>query len=86
MLVSFGDFTFVDPEDASVGISGTGFELDAEWNGLSITGDVPATHVELDLPATEIHDVSIFNSLVPETTGFGFESGSRNRPIQARNQ
>ena len=76
MKVSFGDFTFIDPEDASVGISGTGFQVDAEWNGLSITGAVPATHVELDLPATEIHDVSIFNSLIPDTTGSVFASGT----------
>jgi hypothetical protein len=74
--VDFGEFEFVDPDDGSVAISGTGFELDAEWNGLSITGAEPAAHVELDLPAARIHDVGTFNTLIPEATALVLESGT----------
>jgi len=76
MQIEFGEFQFVDPEDGSVDISGTGFKLAAEWNGLSIRGDKPAAHVELDLPAAEIHDVGTFNSLIPEETALTIESGT----------
>lgn len=76
MQVDFGEFRFVDPDDGSVDISGTGFELDAEWNGLSITGDEPAAHVELDLPPAEIHDVGTFNSLIPDAAALTIESGT----------
>lgn len=54
----------------------SGFELEAEWNGLSITGDEPAAHVALDLPPAEIHDVGkghlAFGDL--DLTGNGFET------------
>lgn len=76
LQIDFGDFQFVDPEEGSVDISGTGLELDAEWNGFSIAGTKPAIRVELDLPVAEIHDVSTFNSLIPEATALAFESGT----------
>ena len=74
--IAFGDFQFVDPEDGSVDISGTGLELDAEWNGLSIGAAKPASHVDVVLPLAQIHDVSTFNSLIPEATDLDFKSGT----------
>ncbi len=74
--ISLGDFRFVDPEDGSVDISGTGLEVQAEWTGLSIGAAKPASHVDFVLPPARIHDVSTFNSQFPEATGLKFESGS----------
>ena len=76
MHVDFGDFQFVDPDDSSVDISGTGISLDAEWNGFSITGNVPASSVAFELPAAEIHDVSTFNALIPDDAAFSLDSGT----------
>ena len=76
MHVELGAFKFVDPDDGSVDISGTGIALDAEWNGLSIAGHVPASSVALDLPTAEIHDVRTFNALIPEKSSLAIESGT----------
>ena len=76
MHVEFGGFQFVDPDDDSVDISGTGIALDAEWSGFSIAGTVPASLVGLDLPTAEIHDVSTFNALIPDDAGLAFDSGT----------
>ena len=76
MHIDFGGFQFVDPDDGSVDISGTGIALDAEWNGLSIDGTVPAALVGLDLPTAEIHDVSTFNALIPDDAGLALDSGT----------
>jgi len=82
MQIEFGEFQFVDPDDGSVDISGTGIALDAEWEGLSIDGSVPASSVALDLPKAEIHDVSTFNALIPDTADLALESGTGQ--VQAR--
>lgn len=74
--IEFGEFEFVDPEDQSVNISGTGIELDAVWNGLSIAGRVPATYAKLVMPRAEIHDVSVFNDVIPEQASLSFQSGT----------
>jgi len=76
MQIAFGDFQFVDPEDGSVDIAGKGLELNAEWDGLSIAGTVPASHAEVVVPLAQIHDVSAFNSLIPEQTALSLESGT----------
>ena len=76
MHVDLGDFQFVDPDDGSVDISGMGISLDAEWNGFSITGNVPASSVAFELPAAEIHDVSTFNALIPDDAAFSLDSGT----------
>jgi len=76
MHVEFGDFQFVDPADGSVDISGTGIALDAEWSGFSIAGTVPASPVLLDIPLAHIHDVSTFNSLIPDDAGLALDSGT----------
>ena len=74
--IDFGDFQFVDPEDGSVDISGTGLELDAAWKGLSVGGYAPASSVDLIVPSAEINDVSAFNGLIPEQTAVRLESGT----------
>ncbi len=76
MKVAFGDFMFVDPYDGSVDISGSGMGFDAEWNGLSIAGHVPASRVDLVVPKATIHDISAFNGLIPEQTALTLESGT----------
>ena len=76
MHVDFGDFQFVDPDDGSVNISGTGIALDAEWNGFSMTGNVPASSVAFELPAAVIRDVSTFNALIPDAAAFSLDSGT----------
>jgi hypothetical protein len=76
MQIEFGEFQFVDPDDGSVDISGTGIALDAEWDGLSIAGAVPASSVALDLPTAEIHDVGTFNALIPDDADLALESGT----------
>ena len=76
MQVDFTDFQFVDPDDGSVDISGTGLELDAVWNGLSIGKRVPATHAELVVPRAEIHDVNVFNDVIPAHARLSLESGT----------
>ena len=74
--IAFGDFQFVDPEDGSVDISGTGLEVNAVWKGLSIGHTVPASGVDLVIPPAAINDVSAFNGLIPEQTALRLESGT----------
>ncbi len=74
--IGFGAFQFVDPEDGSVDISGSGLELNALWNGLSIGSHVPAASVDVVVPTAKIHDISIFNSVIPEQTALRLESGT----------
>jgi hypothetical protein len=74
--ITFGGFQFVDPEDESVNIAGSGLELNAQWNGLSIAGRVPASHVEVVVPPTQILDVSAFNSLFPAEAAISLQSGT----------
>jgi hypothetical protein len=73
--ISFGEFAFVDPEDRSEDITGTGLEVNALWNGLSLREYAPASHVGIVLPRTLIHDVSTFNDLIPGDA-FSFRSGT----------
>lgn len=74
--IAFGAFQFVDPEDGSVDISGSGLELDALWSGLSIGHHVPASKVDLVIPSAQIHDMSTFNAVIPEQTALRLESGT----------
>jgi hypothetical protein len=76
MQVAFGDFEFVDPDDETVNITGTGFEMRARWNGLSLAGTVPASHVEIVVPPTLIHDISAFNGLMPGESMLSIQSGT----------
>jgi len=70
------NFELTDPDMNKVGVTGTGIELDAEWDDLSLAARVPATHAEIILPRAQIQDVSIFNSLLPPTAMLSFHSGT----------
>jgi hypothetical protein len=74
--IDLGDFQFIDPEDGSVDVSGTGLELDAVWNGLSIAGRVPAKHVALEIPTAQIHDIGAFDAIIPEQAALRLDSGT----------
>jgi len=74
--ISFGDFEFIDPEDDSSDITGTGLEVNARWNGFSLGERVPASHVEVVLPPTQINDVSTFNGLIPGESTLSLQSGT----------
>jgi hypothetical protein len=76
MRVAFGEFEFVDPEDEVADITGTGFAMNARWDGFSLAGYVPASHVEVVVPPTQIHDVSAFNGLIPGDSVLSLESGT----------
>jgi len=76
MKVAFGDFWFVEPESETVNISGTGFEMNARWDGFSLGGYVPASHVEVVVPPAQIHDISAFNGLIPDGSSLSLESGT----------
>jgi hypothetical protein len=74
--IAFGEFQFVDPEDASVQVAGSGLSMDAEWNGFSLAGKVPASRVEVVVPPTRINDVRAFSSLIPPHSTLSIESGT----------
>jgi hypothetical protein len=74
--ITFGDFEFVDPEEGTASITGSGLEVNARWNGLSLAERVPASHARVVLPRTSIHDVSVFNDLIPGEGANSFESGT----------
>jgi hypothetical protein len=74
--INLGEFTFVDPADDSVDISGTGLELDAVWEGLSIDARVPARRAVLVIPTAHIHDIGAFDVLIPEQSALRLYSGT----------
>jgi len=74
--IGFDDYRVVDAEGGSVAATGTGLELDAEWTGFSVAGSVPASHVKLMVPTTQINDIGVFNALIPEQAAFSFDSGT----------
>ena len=76
LKVAFGDFEFVAPDDDHPAITGTGLEMTARWNGFSVAGIVPASHVEVVLPSAQIHDVSAFNGLIPGDSTLFLQSGT----------
>jgi hypothetical protein len=74
--ITFGDFEFVDPDDETAHITGTGLEVNARWNGLSLAEKVPASYAQVRLPRALIHDVSVFNELIPGESAFSLQSGT----------
>jgi hypothetical protein len=80
--ITLDDFEFVDPDDDSADITGSGLEINAVWEGFSVAGGVPASRAEIVLPPTQIHDVSTFNRLIPGDSVMSLQSGTGE--IQAR--
>ncbi|MCW8984315.1 MAG: hypothetical protein OQK55_03155 [Thermoanaerobaculales bacterium] len=74
--ISFGDFEFADSNKDTADITGTGLEVNARWNGFSLAERVPASHAEVVLPRTLIHDVSAFNDLIPGESTLSLQSGT----------
>ena len=76
MGVTFGGFEFVDPDDETADITGTGLELSALWNGFSLADHVPASHVKIVVPPAQINDISTFNGLIPGESTLSLRSGT----------
>jgi hypothetical protein len=74
--VEFGEFEFVDPDSDRVDITGTGLELNARWIDFSLAGKVHASHAEVVVPPTQIHDISAFNNLIPGESTLALQSGT----------
>ena len=74
--IELDSFSLFDPADDSVGIRGSGLAVRATWDGLSLADYKPATSVEIELPPTEISDVSVFGSLLPPPWGIDLASGT----------
>lgn len=80
--VEFGEFQFLDPSDASVAVAGSGLQLTAEWDGLSVAGNTLARRVEVVVPTTEVRKVEAFDALLPPESALSIESGTGE--LQAR--
>ena len=76
LSVDLDSFSLFDPADATVGVRGSGLAVRATWDGLSLADYKPATSVEIELPPTEISDVSVFGKLLPPPWGIDLASGT----------
>ena len=76
MKIAFEEYRFVDPADEMAYITGTGLEVDAHWTGFSLSERVPAKHAKVVLPRMIIHDVRVFNDLIPGDGAISFQSGT----------
>jgi hypothetical protein len=65
VTIDLDSFEFLNPEDASVGIHGSGLAVRAAWDGQSLAHWKPATSVEVELPPAEISDVGVVGRLLP---------------------
>ena len=74
--ITFGDFEFVDADNETARITGSGLEVNARWHGFSVAERVPASHATVELPQTVVHDVSVFNGLLPGDSALSFQSGT----------
>jgi hypothetical protein len=74
--VAFSGFKFDDPVDGSVGVEGSGLEIEAEWDGFTIAGTEPASRVVLTIPPTRIADVHVLNPLLPSRSTLELRSGA----------
>jgi hypothetical protein len=76
VTIDLDSFEFLNPEDASVGIHGSGLAVRAAWDGQSLAHWKPATSVEVELPPAEISDVGVVGRLLPVNLGFDVTSGT----------
>ncbi|MGD8441432.1 MAG: hypothetical protein PVG53_12945, partial [Holophagae bacterium] len=74
--IVFDRYRLVDPDDGSVAVEGENLTLDAFWDGLKVADHVPATHAAVDIPASKIHHIDVFNALVPPKVGLSLDSGT----------
>jgi len=76
--IRFEQFGLADPtrKGRPAYIRGRGLTLAAVAPGaLDLTAPVPDFDTELDLPDAEVPDLAVYNSLIPEETGFSIISG-----------
>jgi hypothetical protein len=76
LKVDLDSFSLFDPDDATVGVQGSGLAVHATWDGLSLADFKPATSVEIVLPPTEISDVGVIGTLLPPPWGLDLASGT----------
>jgi hypothetical protein len=74
--VEFDQFSLVDPSNASVGVEGAGLSLDASWSDFVLFGGSQPTSVAIELPRTELLDVSVLAALLPPQENVSIVSGS----------
>jgi len=76
VTIDLDSFELLNPEDAAVGIHGSGLAVRASWDGQSLAHWKPATSVEVELPPAEISDVGVVGRLLPVNLGFAVTSGT----------
>jgi hypothetical protein len=76
VTIDLDSFEFLNPEDAAVGIQGSGLAVRAAWDGQSLAHWKPATSVEVELPPVEIRDMGVVGGLLPVNLGFAVTSGT----------
>ena len=76
VTIDLDSFELLNPEDAAVGIKGSGLAVRAAWDGQSLAHWKPATSVEVELPPAEISDIGVVGGLLPVNLGFAVTSGT----------
>jgi hypothetical protein len=76
IAIDLASFEFLSPENASIGVEGSGLAVRAAWDGLSLADYQPATSVEVELPPAQIRDISIIDRLLPQQLHLAVESGT----------
>jgi len=76
VTIDLDSFEFLNPEDAAVGIKGSGLAVRAAWDGQSLAHWKPATSVEVELPPAEISNIGVVGGLLPVNLGFAVTSGT----------
>ena len=76
VTIDLDSFEFLNPEDAAVGIHGSGLAVRAAWDGQSLAHWKPATSLEVELPLAEISDIGVVGRLLPVNLGFAVTSGT----------
>jgi hypothetical protein len=74
--VAFDRFSLVDPSNAAVGLEGAGLTVDSTWHDLVLFGGASPSSVAIELPTTELRDVSVLGGLLPPQENFSIVSGS----------
>jgi hypothetical protein len=76
LTIDLDSFEFLNPEDASVGIQGTGLAVLAAWDGQSLAHWKPATSVDVVLRSATISDVGVVGRRLPVNLGLAVTSGT----------
>jgi len=74
--VTFDEYSLVDAETAAVAAQGTGFKVDSTWRDLALFGGTLPTSVAIELPRTDLPDVSVLGGLLPPQDNFSIVGGS----------